>query len=462
MATITATGLGSGLDIDSLVSKLVAAEGDAKKAQFTSQETKLTAQFSAVATLKSALSSVQSSLGKLDQASDFAGITATAGNPELFTATAETDAATGQYQVETVRLAQAHKLASATFASDEKFGSDGDKLTLTVNGDSLEVDLSGGKTLVQIRDAINEATDNPGVQATIVNAGDGQQALVLTSAETGYANRIEATESLAGGESLGLTTANRDTDGNTLTDLTDLDAAAAIDGITVTSSTNDLTDAIDGVTLSLTGADPGNPTTLTVGLDTDSIASAVNGFVKSYNSLVSTLTSVSGYKGDGATQPALFGDSMTRSIGDRLRSVLGTSVSGVSGDFSSLAAIGITTGLDGTMSVDSAKLNTALAADPSAVSDLFVADSGYATRLDGILSSYLDAGGILDSRSAGIQSTIDDIKDRGDALDKRLTDLQDRYTTQFNALDSLISQMNATSTFLTLQLDSLPGAYSGN
>jgi flagellar hook-associated protein 2 len=463
MTGLTVTGMGTGLDISSLVSQLVSAEGDAKKTQLTNEETKLTAQFSAVATLKSALSSVQSSLGKLDQASDFTALTATAGNPDLFSATVDTTAATGRYQVETLRLAQAHKLTSATAASDATFGgTSGNSLTLTVNGKALKIDLSTAKTLSGIRDAINAATDNPGVQATIVNAGNGQQALVLTAANTGYANRIDVTESLDSGTSLGLTTANRDTDGNTLTDLTDLDAAATIDGIQVTSSTNDLSNAIDGVTLSLTAADPGNPTTLTVGLDTASISSAVTGFVKSYNSLLSTLTSVSGYKGQGATQPALFGDSMTRGIGDRLRSILGSSVSGVSGDFSSLSAIGITTSLDGTLSVDSAKLNAALAADPRAVSDLFAADGGYATRLDGILSSFLDSGGILDSRSAGIQSSIDDVTARTDALNQHLTDLQDRYTEQFNAMDSLIAQLNSTSTYLTQQLDSLPGAYSGN
>jgi flagellar hook-associated protein 2 len=222
MATLTAQGLGSGLDISGLVTKLVAAEGDTKKAQLTNQETKLTAEFSAIGTLKSALASVQSSLAKIDQASDFAGVKATAADPELFSATADTDAATGQYQIESLRLAQAHKLASATFASDQKLGgTQDDSLTLTVNGGSLKLDLSGGKTLAEIRDAINAATDNPGVQATLVNAGDGQQALVLTSKQTGYDNRIEVAESLAGGESLSLATVNRDADGNTLAERAD-------------------------------------------------------------------------------------------------------------------------------------------------------------------------------------------------------------------------------------------------
>jgi flagellar hook-associated protein 2 len=463
MATLTAQGLGSGLDISGLVTKLVSAEGDTKKAQLTNQETKLTAEFSAIGTLKSALASVQSSLAKIDQASDFAGVKATAADPELFSATADTDAATGQYQIESLRLAQAHKLASATFASDQTFGgTQDDSLTLTVNGGSLKLDLSGGKTLAEIRDAINAATDNPGVQATLVNAGDGQQALVLTSKQTGYDNRIEVAESLAGGESLSLATVNRDADGNTLADLSSLDAAALVDGITVTSSTNELTDAIDGVTITLMKAAPGTQSSLSVGLDTGTISSNVSAFVQSYNALVKTLGSLSGYQGEGATQPALFGDSMTRSVGDRLRSTLGSAVSGLTGDVSSLSDIGITTSLDGSLTIDSAKFNDALSKDPTAVSALFTSQNGYASRLDSILSSYLDSGGILQTRSDGIQSSIDDIKQRSDDLDRRLADLTDRYTKQFNALDTLLGQLNSTSTYLTQQLDSLPGAYNPN
>jgi flagellar hook-associated protein 2 len=463
MAALTAQGLGSGLDINGLVSKLVAAEGDPKKAQLTRQETKLTAEFSAIGTLKSALSSVQSSLAKLDQGSDFEGVKATSANEELFTASATADAATGQYQIQTLRLAQAHKLASATFDGDKTFGgADGDGLSLTVDGNSLEIDLAGGKTLAQIRDAVNEAADNPGVRATLVNLGDGQQALVLTAAETGYAKRIEVTERFADSDSLSLASANRDAGGNVLADLADLDAAAMIDGITVTGPTNELADAIDGVTLNLGSADPGTWSTLSVGLDTGSIGSAVSGFVQSYNALVKTLRSLSGFKGEGMTQPALFGDSMTRSIGARLRSVLGSTISGLEGDVSSLSDIGITASLDGSLTIDSAKLNEALDADPHAVSALFSSDEGYAVRLDSVLSSYLDYDGILDARTKGLQASIDDLKDRREVLDRRLTELEARYTQQFNALDTLLGQLSSTSDYLAQQLASLPGSASSD
>lgn len=463
MAALVASGLGSGLDISGLVSKLVAAEGDPAKAQLTKQETKLTAQFSALGKLKSALSAVQSSLGNIDQASDFAGLEATSGNEDLFTATADADAAAGQYQVQVERLAQPHKLASATFANDQTFGgSEGDSLALTVDGQAFSIDLAEGKTLAALRDAINSAADNPGVRATLVNVDDGHQALVLTATETGYAKRIEVTETFAAGGSLSLATANRDADGNLVGDLSELDAAVTIDGITVTRSTNEVADAIDGVSLSLGKADPGQPTTLTVGVDRGGIASAIAGFVQSYNALVSTLGSVSGYKGQGVSQPALFGDAMTRSIGDRLRTELGRSLSGLDGDFSALADIGITTKTDGTLVLDGGKLDEALAADSAAVGALFTSEQGYTSRLDDILDSYLSAGGILQTRTDGIQTRIDAIGDRREVLDRRLAALEDRYTRQFNALDALVGQLTATGDYLTQQLDSLPGAYNPN
>lgn len=461
--TLTTSGLGSGLNISSMVSQLVAAEGDPQKALLTNKQSQLTAQFSALGTLKSALSSLQSSLESLNQTSDFKGLTATSGSQDLFTATADTSAVPGSYQVTVQQLAQPHMLVSNTFAGDQTIGgSAGDSLTLTVNGTALVVDLSQGETLGGLRDAINSATDNPGVTATLINADNGEQALVLSSTETGSANQIQVTENIASGTSLGLATANLDASGNPMTDLSGLDAKVTIAGITVTRPTNQITDAISGVTLSLGGADPGKPTSLTVGVDTAGIASAISTFVKSYNSLVGTISKVSGFQGPGVPQPALFGDSMTRTISNRLRSDLGSSLAGLSGPYKTLADIGVTANLDGTLNLDSDKLNQALSGNPGAAAALFASPLGYATQLKNVLSSYLGAGGVIQSRTDGIQSRLDDITAQQDALNQRLTELQNRYTAQFTAMDALVGQLTSTSNFLTQQLANLPGAYDPN
>lgn len=461
--TLTTSGLGSGLDINSMVSQLVAAEGNPKKALLTNKQTQLTAQISALGTLKAALSSVQSSLSSLDQPSDFTALAATSGNQDLFTATAAPGAAAGDYQVTVDRLAQAHKLVSAVFASDQAFGgTSGDSLTLTVNGKSLVVDLSQGQTLAGLRDTVNSATDNPGITASVINAGNGQQALVLTSTQTGAAGQIDVSQNIASGASLSLTTANRDAAGDPMTELSGLDAQVTIDGITVTSPTNQISQAIDGVSLSLESADPNGPTSLSVGLDKASISSAVSGFVSSYNSLVKTVTSLSGYQGQGATQPILFGDSMTQIMSNQLRSELGSSVSGLSGSFSTLADIGIAANSDGTLTLDSNKLDQALSTDAGAVGELFSSPQGFATRIDGTLSSYLESGGILQTRTDGIQAGIDDVTKQQDTLTQRLNALQARYTAQFNAMDALVGQLTSTSNFLTQQLANLPGAYNAS
>ncbi|MGA7980090.1 MAG: flagellar filament capping protein FliD [Chromatiaceae bacterium] len=463
MAVLSAAGLGSGLDISGLVSKLVAAEGDPAKARLTKQESSLTAEFSALGTLQSALSGLQASLEKVDKASDFALVKASSGNVDLFTATAEKGAAPGNFRVEVERLAQPHKLASASLAADATFGgSDGDSLTLMINAEALVIDLSQGNTLAELRDAVNSASDNPGVRATLINVDETHQTLLLTATETGSANRIEVTETISSGGSLALTTANRDADGNLLGDLTGLDAAVTIDGIPVTRPSNAITDAIEGVSLSLRGAAPGSPADLAVAVDQQGISAAISSFVDKYNGLVRTLSGVSGYRGEEADQPALFGDAMTRSIGNRLRSELGRSLPELDGAFASLADIGITTKTDGTLVLDSAKLNEALSTDPAAVGQLFYSDQGYAPRFAAILSSYLDTGGVLDSRTAGVQSQIDDIGDRRTALDERLTSLEERYMRQFTALDAMVGQLSATSDFLTHQLANLPGAWQPN
>jgi len=461
--TLTAQGLGSGLDITSLVSQLVSAEGDPQKTLLTHEQNQITAQISALGALSSALSTLRSSVEKLNLASAFTGLQATSGSQDLFTATAASNAAKGQYQVTVDRLAQAHKLVSGVVASGQTFGgSAGDSLTLTVNGKSVAVDLSQGQTLAEIAGAVNSAADNPGITATLINAGSGQQALVLTSDETGSANQIDVTENTASGASLSLTTANRDASGNALTDLSQLDAQATIDGVTVISSTNQIDNAIDGVTLSLASADPASPTTLTVGADTGSVSSAISSFVNNYNALVGAVSSLSGYQGQGATQPVFFGDSMTRIMSNQLVSELGSSVSGASGRFQTLADIGITTSSDGTLTLDSDKLTQALSTDASAVGSLFSSSQGYATQLDKILSSYVGAGGIIQNRTDGLKSSLDNITNQQNQLSQRLADLQTRYTAEFNAMDTLVGQLTTTSNFLTQQLANLPGAANSN
>jgi flagellar hook-associated protein 2 len=169
--------------------------------------------------------------------------------------------------------------------------------------------------------------------------------------------------------------------------------------------------------------------------------------------------SVASYNVDTKQGGPLFGDGGVTNIVDQLRRVLGSAIPGLDSSVNMLAKIGVTASLDGHLSTDSTKLDAAFATDFDAVGKLFAApSSGLANRLDSLLDSYLSSGGVFDGRNASLKASIQDIDDQRDRLNSRLSGLQTRLLAQYNALDTLLAQMQSTSSFLTQQLANLPGA----
>jgi flagellar hook-associated protein 2 len=452
MASITSLGIGSGLDIASLVSQLVKAEGDPTTTRLNTQQQTASAELSALGTLKSSLSSLQTSLKALSGQTVFQATKASSSQEALFTVSASAKASAGQYQVEVQRLAERHKLGSDSVASTQTFGgADGDQLVIAAGGDSFTLDLAAGKTLSEIRDGINAAADNPGLTATLVQVDDTNQVLMLTAADTGSAKTITVTETLASGSSLSFNTANLDAKGQPLADTALLDSLVKIDGIDVTRAGNQLTDVIEGLTIDLHKAEEGTRGALSVSPDQTSATSAVSAFVSQYNALVDTLTKVSGYQGADATQPALFGDAATRGIASQLRVELGRDLNGLDSTFSRLSEIGIATGKDGKLTLDMTALNAALAKDRAGVGALFGSTDGLANRIGGLIDTYIKSGGVLEARTKGAQGRLDRIDDAREALDRRLTALEARYKKQFTAMDTLVGQLQSTSSYLTQQ-----------
>lgn len=456
MASITSMGIGSGLDIASLVSQLVKAEGEPAIARLNRQELKATAQLSALGSLKSALSSLRNSLKGLADQSAFRALTATSSHESLVGATASDLAQPGQYQVEVMRLAQRHKLASDTFDGTQTFGgSAGDQIRIGAGGVTFTLDLTTTKTLAEIRDAINTANGNPGVAATILQVDSSRQVLILTAAESGQAQAITLTETLAAGPSLSIDTANLDATGQPLTDPALLDAALGVDGISITRPGNQIADLIEGLTLDLRGAEPGSLASLDLRTNQEAITEAVSGFVTQYNAFLDTLNAVAGFRGVGAEQPPLFGDAAARGISSRLRNELARELSDPEGAFSTLSEVGVSLGRDGKLTLDAEALGAALAEDLNGVAVLFGAEGGLAKRLDGLIGSYLESGGIIDARSKGLEGRLDRIDDSRESLERRLSALEARYRQQFTVMDALIGQLQATSSFLTQQLATL-------
>ena len=233
------------------------------------------------------------------------------------------------------------------------------------------------------------------------------------------------------------------------------DAKLSIDGFDVTSASNAVQGAIQGVTINLTAVSGTTPETLTVAADNDSIRKAVQSFVDNYNKLVGTTKTLTSYDSGSGQAGALLGDSTLLGITSRLSRGLGTQF-GASGDaVRSLADIGVKFEVDGSLSLDTDKLSAALSGSPEQVRNLFGNASGIGQTMTPMLEGYLQTGGILDGRTDSLNASNKSLDDQQSQLDSRMDTLTRMYTAQFTKLDQLLTSLNSTSSFLTQQLSNI-------
>lgn len=443
---ISSSGIGSGLDVNALVSQLVAAERAPTDQRLTRVETTTRGQISAFGALKSALSGLESALKKFEGEGGLPGRKAAAGADAGFSATASTAARLGSYRISVEQLASAHKLQSATTASTTQVGHG--RLTIQVGaGTAVDVDIAAGKgTLAGIRDAINTAFAGKDMGATLVR-GDAGDVLTLSSSRTGTAGALTITSS--GGDG-GLATLA--TTGGSLTVVTAAqDSRVVIDGIARTSSTNTLADAIDGITLNLATAKPGQAFALDVTADPSPLKASLLTFVSSYNTALAQLRTQGAAGGQGKVAGALSGDSAPRSITRSLRDT-------ITADYAAFAALGFKTAVDGALSLDGAIFDKAIAADPEAASKLLGPTGTVGTRLRSSLAAYVGAEGLIGTRSTALDARMKSLTRQREAFDVRMEGVERNYRRQFTALDALMAKMQATSSYLSQQIASLPNA----
>lgn len=458
MATgISGTSTGStGLDVASLVTQLVAAERAPDDKRLTRADAKLTTQLTAVSQLKGGLSAFQGALASLKDVSSYIVRNVALSDTSSLSASASSAAAQGGYDVEVLQLAKAAQLGSAAFAggSTSVVGTGTLLISMGSNGFTVNID-SSNNTLAGIRDAINAATTNTGVQATLLTGTAGSK-LVLTGSQTGATNAI--TVSVNGGDGglsqLSYSPSTPLTNGLSVIQAAQ-DASIKVSGFAVTSATNTVTNAIDGVTLNLLKATPGTTTNVSVSNDTGTVQSRINGFVSAFNTLEKQIASLRAY--DPATQKAgpMLGDAMLNGIEAQLRRILSAPVAGANGSYTTLASLGITSGLDGTLSVDATKLQKALAAGTTMVSGVFGGPNGVATKLSEYLTAQLANTGQIAARNDSISRQQKSLQAQKDALNARMAVIQSRYQTQFSALDTMLQKMQSTSSYLAQQLSNL-------
>lgn len=461
MASISNLGVGSGLQLSDILDSLTTAE-KASLTPITTQQSAYTSKLSAYGTLKSALTTFQTANTKLNSADLFTATTATSSS-SAFSATTSGSTVAGKYTISVTQLAQAQTLTSAvqtsnTTALGDSAASRTMAITLT-DGTSKNITLTAEQTsLTGMRDAINSA--DAGVTATIIKVGDGSYRLSMTSSETGSDNAVSKIE-VTGDDTLQAVVGyDASTTTNAMTEsVTAQNAKLTVNNVAIENSSNEISDALEGITLNLNDTTTGNQT-LTITKDTSKANSAITSWVDAYNTLLdqfSTLTKYTavdtGADAQDSSNGALLGDSTLRTIQTQLKTMLTNAQS--TSTYKTMAQIGITTDpTSGQLELDSDKLDAALSKDPDGVKEMIVGDgktTGITTTIATNLTGWLSSTGIIQAATDGVSKTLNSLTDQYNTMSTRIDNLVARYKAQFTQLDILVSSLNTTSDYLTQQ-----------
>ena len=441
---LASLGLGSGLNDAQLITSLVSV----MQAPLTSMQTTQSLEQSASSTISgfsATLSGLQSAADALSDATQYASYTATSSSSAVV-ANASSSATPGTYSVQVQQLAQTQvTYSNPQSSSTAALGMSG-TLGITIGGNTVNVPISSGDSLASI--ATNIASSGAGVSASV--AFDGSQyRLQIQGLSSGAANAISFTET---GVSFGLPDA-----ANTYQPAQD--AKATINNIPVTSSSNQLSGAIPGVTLALTST-MATAGTVTVASNTSTIATKISSFVTAYNAMVTAGHTDTGYGATPATNALLEGNSAIKSALSQVSSLIVSNVPGADASYPNLASVGVTFNNDGSLSLNQATLNSALQADPSGVEKLFVTDpSNGSTGVMGTLNTAINSlvatsGGLYSETKVFNGQVQTEIKNEA-ALAARVTQYQNQLEAEFTTMEqnvqndkSLFSALGGTGTFV--------------
>ncbi|MCK2087641.1 flagellar filament capping protein FliD [Thauera aromatica] len=470
MASISALGIGSGLDLNGLLDQLNSAERG-KLAPITQQKKAVQARISAYGRMQSALASFRDAATKLADPAHFRQVSSTVSGSAV-TATASVDAVAGVYDVEVTHLARAQSLATAGFAtSDTDLGAGTLTIDVGEGGSAQTLDIAltaNSSSLADIRDAIN--AKNAGVTASLVNDGSAEPwRLVLSTTATGTAAAVNVVTFAHDGDDVALETKFA-FDAATYDPLNPPAGAASetvvarnasfkVNGVGITSGSNRVENAIQGVTLSL--AEEGT-STVTVSRNEKGVKDGVDNFVKAYNSLHSALRDLSSYDAESGSAGILLGDSTLRSVQSQLRREI--TAMGGAGDVRMLSDLGIRVQLDGSLKAEGTTLADKIAADPASVSAFFAgteadASTGLAARLEARIKPMLDSGGLFDNATKAQKAQAKSLDQRYTRMEASIETTIARYREQFSQLDSMVASMNQTSGYLTQQFENLSALF---
>lgn len=545
MASISSAGVGSGLDIEGIISSLMSAERQplTKVAQ---ERTQINTKISIYGIIKNSFSELQSAASKLTSLSNLNPLKASSSDDKSVSATASASGSKGTYNIEVSQLAKAQSVAASAVASaDTSVGTGSLTITLgsyasgpntfTPNATKTPVTINigaGQQTLTGIKEAINNS--DAGVTASIINDGTGAR-LVLTSKETGLENGFKLEVSDNDGTNTNTTglsmiafdpTAVVGAGKNATSLQVAQNAMFKVNGLDVTKSSNTVTDAVEGLTLNLKAVTT-SPVTLQVGLDDTALKSTLDSLVSAYNKIRGNL------KDQQEKDATLAKETTPSSLERGLRNILRETVSTYG---LSLSDIGMSFDRTGVLSLNKTKLDEAIAADPAVLEKVFsntatttdarvkflgstkntlegtytinitqaastgvnvagtfngvagtgtdnvltgptgdpteglqvsvvngesgalgtvTYSKGLASRLKEWIDSLNEEGGMLASRTEGLNTRITRLDSQEDRINLRLEQVEKRYRAQFTALDSMLASMRQTSSYLSQQLSAL-------
>ena len=462
MPSISSPGIGSGLDIGGIVTKLVALEKQPlvqlqKSANFMQSRLSLYGQ------IKSQLSTLEDAAQKLGSAGGWTGMTASSSNPAAISATAVPGSSAASFSVEVTQLARKQVSVVAPAAAGASLGSG--VLTLTqgswatgafvsAGGAAVTITIGSGNTLSGIAGKINSA--GAGVEAMVVQAAEGER-LVLRSTQTGASSGFDVS----------LTSSSEDPEQEAApyTDLSFIapsaaqraqDALFVVDGLEFTSATNAVTQALPGVSLQLTQVTTA-PVEIKLAQDKEAMKKNIQALVDAYNGVNLTLANAMKYNADTKAAGLLQGDSASVGLQNAMRGLMRTEL--VGRPFERLQDLGISMQLNGSLAVNSSKLDAALD-KPVELKQFFAHNTageakGLGLQLAGFVKGALLSDGRVTLRTEALQAGMKRNGSEQDRVIERAERMQARLYAVYNTMDSKVGRLNAINSYVTQQLSSL-------
>lgn len=465
MATISSPGIGSGLDVQSIVSQLVALEKAPLK-QLQTQATSFQTKLSTYGTIKSQFSALGDAAAKLASPNGWSSVTATSSNSAAIGVTVAAGAPATSITMAVQQLAKAQSTASSAVATGSGAGSGSMTIELGAwsgssftagGGTPVAVTINPGEdTLAEIAAKINDA--DAGVSATVLKDASGER-LLVRSKETGLENGFRITVADDDGN---------DTDASGLSRLAfavgsangmtqsqaGQNATATINGVSISSASNRLADTLPGMTLQLSQVTTA-PVEIDVSADTEAVRANVQAFVDAYNTLNSTLSNATRYDAGTKKAGALQGDSTATGLQNALRGMMRSVTGGT--PYTRLADVGIELKTGGALALDAGKFDASLS-NLEGLKNLFTVDTGSATtegfgrKIKTFAEGLIDADGLVSTKAGALQKSIDRNGQEQERVNDRAARAETRYLAQYNAMDAAVAKLSGLNAFVSQQI----------